>query len=62
MSGIELPYAAIRANIADALNLVIHIERRQGRRFVAEMLRITRYHPADDRYDFDRLFKEERAL
>ena len=32
MSGIELPYTAIRANIAEALGMILHIERRQGRR------------------------------
>src|SRR2546422_4896731 len=31
-SGVELPYQAIRANIADAVHLVIHLERRHGRR------------------------------
>jgi len=56
-SGIELPYAAIRANIADALNLVVHIERRQGRRFVAEVLKIKRYLPTEDRYEFESVFR-----
>jgi pilus assembly protein CpaF len=31
MSGIELPYRAIRSNIAEALNLIVHVERRAGR-------------------------------
>jgi len=56
-SGIELPYAAIRASIAEALNLVLHIERRHGRRFVAEVLRIKRYLPPEDRYEFDHIFR-----
>jgi len=59
MSGIELPYAAIRANIADALDLIVHIERRHGRRFVAEVLRIRRYLPSEDRYEFEPLFRRE---
>ena len=37
-SGVELPYRAIKMNIADSLNVVVHIERRPGRRFVAEAL------------------------
>ena len=49
MSGIELPYAAIRASIAEALSLVLHIERRKSQRFVSEVLRIKRYLPAEDR-------------
>lgn len=51
MSGIELPYCAIRHNIAEALNLVVHIERRPGRRLVTQILRIQRYIPGEDRYE-----------
>lgn len=51
MSGIEMPYAAIRAGIADAVNLVVHIERRKGQRVVTEGLEIKRYLPAQDRYE-----------
>lgn len=58
-SGIELPYAAIRANIAEVFNLIIHIERRQGQRFVAEVLYVKRYLPGDDRYDLMRVFRRE---
>ncbi len=35
-SGIELPYTAIRANIAEVLSVIVHIERRHGRRLVSE--------------------------
>jgi pilus assembly protein CpaF len=49
-SGVELPYQAIRANIADAVDLVIHLERRHGRRVVAEALRLERFDPQADRY------------
>ncbi len=57
MSGIELPYAAIRASIAEALGIVLHIERRKGQRFVSEVLRIKRYLPAEDRYEVEPLFR-----
>jgi pilus assembly protein CpaF len=53
MSGIELPYAAIRAGIGEALNMVIHVERRNGQRFVAEAITIKRYRPDDDGYEFE---------
>ena len=36
-SNVELPYRAIKSNIADSLNLLVHIERRPGRRFVSEV-------------------------
>ena len=37
-SGVDLPYRAIKTNIADSLNVVVHIERRPGRRYVSEIL------------------------
>ena len=49
-SGIELPYQAIRANIGDAVHLLIHLERRSGKRVVAEALRLERFDPQSDRY------------
>jgi pilus assembly protein CpaF len=50
-SGVELPYRAIKANIADSLNVVVHIERRPGRRFIAEVLEINHYDPDADLFD-----------
>ena len=61
MSGIELPYAAIRANIADSLDLVVHIERRHGKRFVAEVLQVERYVPATDNFEFVHKFQRSEA-
>ncbi len=55
-SGIELPYRAIKNNIADSLNLVVHLERRPGRRFVSEVLEISGYNPDFDRYDLRPVF------
>lgn len=49
-SGVELPYQAIRSNIGDAVHLLIHLERRAGRRIVAEALRLERFDPGLDRY------------
>jgi pilus assembly protein CpaF len=47
-SGIELPYRAIKTNIGDSVNVVIHIERRPGRRFIAEVVEIHHYDPDAD--------------
>lgn len=55
-SNVELPYRAIKSNIAASLNLLIHIERRPGRRFVSEVLRIAGYDLGHDRYAFDQIF------
>ena len=52
-SGVELPYRAIRSNIADALNLLVHIERRQGRRMVTQVCSVRGYDSALDRYNLE---------
>ena len=51
-SGVELPYRAIKTNIGDSLNVVVHIERRPGRRFISEVLEINGYDPDADLFDF----------
>jgi len=51
-SGVEIPYRAIKTNIADSLNVVIQLERRPGRRFVSEVLEINTYDPDADLFDF----------
>jgi pilus assembly protein CpaF len=56
-SGVEMPYAAIKANIADSLNVIVQIERRPGKRFVSEVLEIQLYDPAADRYKFETVFR-----
>jgi len=61
-SGVELPYQAIRANIGDALHLLIHLERRNGRRIVAEVLRLARFDPQTDRYITEPVVALEGAL
>src|SRR5207253_8617363 len=50
-SGVELPYRAIKINIADSLNILIHLERRPGRRFVSEVAEISGYESEIDRYN-----------
>ena len=60
-SSVELPYRAIKSNIADSLNLLVHIERRPGRRFISEVLEMTGYGPDTDRYDLKRAFLREEG-
>jgi len=55
-SGIELPYRAIKSNIADSLHLIIQLERRPGQRAVSEVLEIKGYDPESDRYEFNPLY------
>lgn len=58
-TGIELPYHAIKANIADSLNVIVHIERRPGQRFVSEVLELRGYDPDADRYDIKPIYVRE---
>ncbi len=55
-SGVELPFRAIKSNIADSLNVVIHVERRPGRRYISEVLLINRYDPDADLFDYGAVF------
>jgi pilus assembly protein CpaF len=61
-SGIELPYRAIKSNIADSLNLVVQLERRPGQRFVSEVLEIKGYDPDKDRYEFNPVYIREEEV
>ncbi len=58
-SGIELPYKAIKTNIADSLHLIVQLERRPGCRFISEILEIQGYDPEGDRYEFSQLYSRE---
>jgi pilus assembly protein CpaF len=49
-SGIELPYRAIKSNIADSLNVIVQLERRPGKRFISEVKELTAYDPATDSF------------
>ena len=55
-SGVDLPYRAIKTNIADSLNVVVHIDRRPGRRYISEVLLINRYDPDADLFDYGAVF------
>jgi pilus assembly protein CpaF len=60
-SGVELPYAAIKTNIGDSVNVVVHLERRPGRRFVSEVLEINGYNPDSDLFDCCAILRKEEA-
>jgi pilus assembly protein CpaF len=57
-SGVEIPYAAIKANIADSLNIIVQIERRPGVRFVSEVLELCEFSPEADRYEFHPVYSQ----
>src|SRR5215831_13303551 len=56
-SDIQLPFHAIRSSIADSINLVLHLERRNCSRRVAELVQVEGYDPARDQFEFKSLYR-----
>ena len=52
-SGVELPYKAIRHQIADSIQLLLHLEREHGLRVATELLRVAGYDSDTDRYEVE---------
>ena len=58
-SGVQMPHAAIKANIANALHSLVYIERRQAMRYVAEIIHLHEYDPNTNLYRLERIYKRE---
>ena len=61
MAGVELPYPVVRAQIGEGLDLVVHLERRPGRRHVTEVLRVHGYDPVAERFELESLYERPRS-
>jgi pilus assembly protein CpaF len=59
MSGVDLPHHAIRSNIADATNVLVHLSRSNGQRRVTEVVRMKHYDAREDRYELETIFAVE---
>ncbi len=59
-SGVDLPYKAIKTNAGDSLEVLVHVERRPGRRFISEVLELNRYDPDADAFDLSIVYTKER--
>jgi pilus assembly protein CpaF len=59
-SGIELPYKAIKASIADSIHLLVHIERRHARRYINEILAIQSYSPTEDQFTLNPIYQNQQ--
>jgi pilus assembly protein CpaF len=59
-SGVDLPYRAIKTNVGDSVNVVVHLERRPGRRFVSEVVEIHGYDPDRDKYNCGFIFDRHK--
>jgi pilus assembly protein CpaF len=55
-SGVEMPYRAIKTNIADSLNIIIQIDRRPGSRYVSEVLEIRGYDQETECYELHSVY------
>ncbi len=60
-SGVDFPYRAAKTNIADSLNVVIHLERMPGRRYISEVLEINSYDPDSDLFDYCAVYLKQQG-
>lgn len=51
---------AIKTNVGDSIEVLIHVERRPGRRFISEVLELKRYDPDSDLFDYSVVYTKER--
>jgi pilus assembly protein CpaF len=58
-STIDLPYAAIKSNFADSINLLLHIERRNGLRYVSQVLKVQGYDAGSDRFKLETIYERK---
>jgi pilus assembly protein CpaF len=56
-SGIALPYAAACSQIGDAIDVVVQIERREGRRLVTEVLAVDGYDYGRDAFELRTVYR-----
>jgi Flp pilus assembly CpaF family ATPase len=61
-SGVDLPYRSVKTNVGDSVNVVVHLERRPGRRFISEVLEIHGYDPDRDEYNYGLIFDSHKEL
>lgn len=61
-SGVELPYCAIKTNVADSIDVLVHIERRPGRRFLCEVLELNGYNPDTDQFNYTAVYAKQDRL
>jgi pilus assembly protein CpaF len=61
-SGVEIPYRALKTNVGDSVNVVVHLERRPGRRYVSEVIEIHGYDPERDEYDCSVVFESRKEV
>jgi pilus assembly protein CpaF len=61
-SGVDLPYRAIKTNVGESVDIVVHLERRPGRRFVSEVVEIHGYDPDRDEHNYGFIFDSHKEV
>jgi pilus assembly protein CpaF len=61
-SGVDLPFRAVKTNVGDSVNVVVHLERRPGRRFISEVVEIHGYDPDRDEFSYGFVFDSHKEL
>ena len=56
-SDIQLPFQAIRSSIADSVDLLLQIERRDGKRVVSELVEVEGYDQGRDQFQLRSLYR-----
>jgi pilus assembly protein CpaF len=54
---VELPYKAVQAEIGDLIDLVVHVERKEGRRRVSEVIQLNGFDADRGRHDTTLLYR-----
>lgn len=55
-AGLDIPHRALQTQIADSIQVIVHLERAAGRRRIAEIVEITSYDQDNDRHVFKVLY------
>jgi hypothetical protein len=58
----HLRLRAVKTNVGDSVNVVVHLERSPGRRFVSEVVEIQGYDPDRDELNYRFIFDSHKEL
>lgn len=56
-SGVDMPFKAIKANVAESLNILVQVDRKPGVRFVSEVAVILGYETEADQYQLGSTYR-----
>jgi len=56
-AGLDIPHRALQAQIADSIQIIVHLERAAGRRRIAEIIELAGYDQNGDRHNFEVLYE-----